>query len=148
MKEIQEFWAELVTAGLLPFANCENATAKYHGCAWRIRLSNDIHIYDMNIFDLKSTNNYEPIQLRSNGIDLVKLEWQKPTEQDVGKMCWFWDFEIGLIVHGELCLNKDMDYDGQFAVKLNNEYEPYEYCLVATHGRLAPEPKNFEEAYK
>jgi hypothetical protein len=83
------------------------------------------------------------IQLRKDGIDLVKLQWQKPTEADIGKMCWFYTFRDGII----LCKLKSVLKEGAF---IANETVSFNYtkCLLATNGRICPTIEDFEEAYK
>ena len=130
-KTIQEYFAELSAAGLAPDWSdvIANTGANKANRIWRLEDPN-YNISTWIPFNLQWGAKSERIQLRSNGIDLVKLEWQKPIEQDVGKMCWVYDKE----------------YDVIGLMKLRQSDFPFpedEYCLLATHGRLAPRPEDF-----
>ena len=152
MKEIQEFWAELVTSGLAPdWSDVIASTGANKNRIWRLEDPN-YNISTWIPFNLQWGAKSERIQLRSNGIDLVKLKWQKPTEQDVGKMCWFYDQDIKSVT-----LNKLLDLSHSFSdhsipifkmALMSYKTEWYNYCLLAIHGRLAPTIDDFEECYK
>ena len=146
MKTIQQYFAEMSAAGLVP--DCKQAHNIY-ACqvnwfeCWHIKLmeKNQRDPFSVIIipYSIIAKSGISVIQLRSNGKDLAKLEWQKPTEQDVGKMCWFYSCDYsGFITLSELgsCDEERMKHDESYL------------CLLATHGRLCPEPSDFEEVYK
>ena len=142
MKTIQQYFAEMSAAGLVP--DCKQAHNIY-ACqvnwfeCWHIKLmeKNQRDPFSVIIipYNIIAKSGISVIQLRKDGKDLVKLEWQKPTEQDVGKMCWVCSKACGVIGLLEL-RKKDFPFDDD------------ELTLLATHGRLCPEPSNFEEVCK
>lgn len=77
------------------------------------------------------------IQLRQNNKDLYSLEWRKPTEQDVSKMCWFYDADsIGITLSTlAVCDFQRRQYDEDY------------FFLLADHGRLAPTEADFKRIY-
>lgn len=82
------------------------------------------------------------IQLRKDGKDLYSLEWRRPTEQDIGKMCWFAD----------VCFddNKRLHLDSLYGIEntyLDTHDNGFEHCLLADHGQLAPTEEDFKRIY-
>jgi len=134
MKIIQEFWAELVAAGLAP-----DWKGAYFRCGEIKDGSNECNTYhSLEIPEhIQISNNSLYLQLRKDGIDLVKLEWQNPGGQDIGKMCWYYD-ECGTIVLLEF--HQD---EFEYAVDMCK----FKRYLLATHGRLCPAVDNFLEVY-
>jgi len=133
---IQEYWAKLVAAGLAP------DWGNVHGIMYK---GSAIFYSDIEL--LFQSDLEEVSQLRKDGIDLVYLEWQKPTEQDIGKMCWLRkgtksNIECGILKESK----KWNNFYGDYAYKDNNG-EDYRFFLSATHGRLAPNVEDFERAY-
>ena len=143
MKTIQQYWARLVAAGLAP--DCNDAWARDIGDdMWMLYYKlKDFSIYHTvrcqakTDFSIKSAE----VQLRKDGIDLVKLEWQKPTAEDVGKMCWVYDEKNESIILEKL---ERVHKGFYFGV----DCWAYKCCLLATCGRLAPTIKDFEEVYE
>jgi hypothetical protein len=144
---IQEYWAKLVVSGLAP--ECDNIFAVWESIetfggsfdkCWLLRQTNyetDYYfdfIPSLNID--KPVDNKFTIQLRKDGIDLYKLEWQKPTEVDIGKMCWFYN-------RNAISLS---DLDKYKFDLINNNCQFF--CVLTTNGRLCPTVEDFEEAYK
>lgn len=144
---IQQWFAKAVAAGLM---------SEWHGikaCKANITSPN-------NWWELHTNNNlifmrlmYAPIRcerkdpiiinLRIDGKDLYSLEWRKPNEQDVGKMCWFLLPNLGIIQS----IIADIKYLGKVKHYLtkNSVYCPY--CLLADHGQIAPDEEAFKRAY-
>ena len=145
MKTIQEYWSKLVAAGLTP--NWQNTVGGIYeiGNAFVIYFKDDKSIQN-NILEIRTTDLCklsERIQLSKNGIDLVKLEWRKPTEQDVEKMCWIMLYDKTLLIAK---IEKVSIY-GYISCYDNNSLYNIN-VLLATHGRLAPTIEDFEEVYK
>ena len=96
--EIKEYWSILVAAGLIE--EWENMEAIYKPITgWVIYENhpNDLDAIVIGKHKVSSGKNFAIIQLRKDGVNLYELEWIKPTEQDIGKMCWFWDDEFNAI---------------------------------------------------
>jgi len=146
MKTIQEYFATLVVAGLAPKEN------NIYGLIGDTDTLAPMIMCEVLYNNMKGLNAFKSdsfIQLRKDGIDLVKLEWQEPTEQDVGKMCWFYSPDAGVLLSELKDIEHDSDEDGyNHCLWYYSKSESWAYCLLATHSRLAPEPKDFEEAYK
>jgi len=132
VRTIQEYFAELVAAGLAP--DWSNITA-YYSDKQSINIWNDDR--DQCITVSMGFKKFDKIQLRKDGIDLVKLEWKNPGGQDIGRMCWYYD-ECGTIVLLEF--HQD---EFEYAVDMCK----FKRYLLATHGRLCPAVDNFLEVY-
>lgn len=137
---VTEWFARAVAAGLMP--ECKEVTAIFLKISgdyfWVITGGNswqDMKTYYSITSDLISESNDKKITLRSNGKDLYSLEWTKPTEQDVGKMCWFWNRSaISLVA---------LDYH-----RLNLIANNVDFCgLLADHGQIAPTEADFLKVY-
>lgn len=138
MKTIQQYFAELVAAGLAPdWKNIEarlNVNFSSKHTTWFIRVDNGyVGWCNWQVDNCALAGGHEVIQLRKDGKDLVKLAWRRPTKNDVGKQCW-------MLSSGVLSLFTLEDGDLSMLAG-----EP---LLLATNGRLCPEISDFEEVYK
>lgn len=152
--KITEWFCRAVAAGLMP--KWENIYSTQIGINSFVIASPDkgyIEICNTNIDAFKMFENIALIDnsviLRSNGKDLYSLEWRRPTEQDVGKMCWL---RIGGCIilaelkdmYQELCENTNWlywiyntSYDGSFTDDI----------LLADHGQITPTESDFKRIY-
>ncbi len=135
--KITEWFARAVAAGLMPDwkniyvkRNHEDSIMFYNNinCDEEIMLN-----YDSNIY-------VEDCQLRKDGKDLFKLEWRKPTEHDVRKMCWFIDGDNIILAELKNILNDRMH-------KYRTNFDGFVYCILADHGQIAPTKEDFERVY-
>jgi hypothetical protein len=138
MMNIKEYWARLVSAGLAP--DWKNVWAYWDDNGYRIQnpidISNHYALYTPLPICIKSD---ETIQLRKDGIDQYKLEWREPTEQDIGKECWFSEDGFKTFYYGKLGQIEDesgfVEIGGKF---IDEDGKDYEYCYLAINGRTAP----------
>jgi hypothetical protein len=141
---IKEYWAKLVASGLAPNDRWVMAIYNEYSRSWCIHESDRKSIYLWVGNEIAHAGNpNEEILLRKDGVDLYKPEWQKPTEADIGKMCWFYTFRDGII----LCELKSVLKEGAFIANQTISFN-YTKCLLANNGRLTPTVENFEEAYR
>lgn len=151
---ILEYWAKLVAAGLIS-ENLKNVYARNHFLlkTWIIYSpenldpNSDLGVICRIQMNYNELSNFErmqdkDIQLRKDGKDLYPLEWRKPTEDDIDKMCWFRQKEI--ILDSLFSIEEKKYYDRLYG----SYYELYEYCLVADHGQLSPTQEDFEKVYE
>ena len=142
--DIKEYWARLVASGLAPdWESIENIIAIYDGEYWVIQIySSDslLYAYRANKYSIESSECIgDEIQLRKDGVDLYHLDWRKPTEQDIGKMFWFYNDDYNAIVLANLEVE-----NGQY--KYDFRLPPYD-CLLASHGQIAPTIEDFKQVY-
>ena len=84
---ITEYFARMCAAGLMPTSQeCNEILAVYGRFGWALRFGDGKNYYIP--IELSPIAKCNVIQLRKDGVNLYELEWRKPTEQDVGKMCW------------------------------------------------------------
>lgn len=142
--KITEWFARAVAAWLMPEWENIFATYEWDYETWVLTNSekNTKEIWLHDCFDpIPYINGAEDtlqyIQLRKNGKDLYSLEWRKPTEQDVSKMCWFYDADsIGITLSTlAVCDFQRRQYDEDY------------FFLLADHGRLAPTEADFKRIY-
>ena len=114
MKTIQEYWARLVAAGLAP--DKENEQCIYY------RVTNTNPSVFSNILgkvEYEIMSNIYPddnfIQLRKDGIDLVKLEWRPYTsDDDMNQEYWVLQSDmVGVDTVNYVHNNKRNRYRGQ-----------------------------------
>jgi hypothetical protein len=137
MKTIQEYFAELVAVDLAPDWKNVLAVGNASHQEW---LFSDCELFPtlLNItLDNIPVDPYnDNIQLRSNGIDLVKLEWL-PYEEDDDP-----DQEYWVLQHGMVGVSKcEYTNNGKPATKWGSDNP----VLKKTHGDIAPKPEDFEE---
>jgi hypothetical protein len=135
---IQEWYARAVAAGLMP--DWKNIIAYWSGDTANVYNDDTDQYIETGI----EVDEFDHIQLRSNGKDLYSLEWRKPTEHDIGKMCWFWSYNF------ITCLSKLHTILSHHACSQNtymgNSVHAC-YCLLADHGAIAPTEADFLKAY-
>ena len=88
--------------------------------------------------DIIDKDNNKKITLRKDGVNLYELEWRKPTEYDIGKMCWLKDDELGCIA---LTMFSNCDFEFMKIEPYNSKY------LLADHGQIAPTEQDFIKVY-
>ena len=141
---IKEYWARLVDSGLAP--DWDNVVAHWYreSEAWGLDNNKSGGRVLSTIPSLEHPKDQEykncVIQLRKDGKDLYELEWRKPTEEDVGKMCWFYN-EIGMDNIPEISLTKLDDIEEDIDEENEN------CCLLADHGQIAPTPEDFIKVF-
>lgn len=142
---IKEYWARLVVANLAP--DWKNVIAVL-GATNQWLLSNCEPFPEIietpRIIGIKDDTE---IQLRKDGVDLYKLEWRKPTEEDIGKMCWFYDGYYKNWNYGILYNITLLYYPENTNVKKTNHHQGWGRCLLADHGQIAPTEQDFIEVY-
>lgn len=154
---IQEWFARSVAAGLMP--ECNYAFAEYseswHGVKeWSIYTGMTENCRDTilvrKVIEKPDDEEDARVSLRKDGKDLYLLEWRKPTEQDVGKMCWFANenshrrIEIDAFGYLNKMCN---EYNNQLCYFAYGSGYIHYYCLLADHGRLAPTEADFIKVY-
>ena len=139
--KITEYWARLVASGLAP--DCENVFLYINRILKYYSIRNDNYNHTLLIKTEKDDtlifNSNNEIQLRKDSVDLYHLEWRKPTEQDIGKMCWFYNDDYNAIVLANLEVE-----NGQY--RYDFRLPPYD-CLLANHGQIAPTAEDFKQVY-
>jgi len=139
---IQEYWTKLVAARLAPESKYAWADSSQYKDGIRIKVwigKDEYMVLPTTLIDKID----KPIQLRKDGIDLVHLEWRKPTKQDIGKMCWFYDRHNNTITLSEL-----RNYlPNEIVWRYESNCMFYSEAIFATHSRLAPTIKDFKEIY-
>lgn len=138
--EITEYWARLVASGLAPdwdnvwYAQGELRDEEYLS---ETRASLEVPAH----FEMYYSK--EPFKLREEGIDLYRLEWRKPTKEDVKKMCWFINKNGDIIKYTWLneveCGHKIMRF------RVGGIW--YRQCLLADYGQIAPTVADFKRIY-
>jgi hypothetical protein len=131
--KITEWFARAVVAGLMRTSSDLKAT--YDGYNWIITDDQTGFEVDNDVVDSAEYIGDE-IQLRKDGKDLYSLEWRKPTESDIGKMCWYYDEEFSSITLF------DFSYTDLKGIEESGE----EY-LIADHGQIAPNEADFKRIY-
>ncbi len=136
---IQEWFARAVAAGLMPDDEDISGRIVFTEGKRTIMLFNESkEIYRVEeLWNSNSTVIGNDTQLRKDGKDLFGLEWRKPTEGDVGKMCW---------------LSTTDAYDRKIVmcITLTEEdlYSEFSYqTLIADHGQISPTEQNFKRIY-
>lgn len=135
---ITEWFARAVAAGLMPewediiASTGVNKTNRI----WRLEDPN-YNISTWIPYNLQWGVPGEKIVLRRKGKDLYSLEWRKPTEQDVGKMCWFYDSDENYITLAILAI---CDFQ-------RRQYDEDYFFLLADHGQIAPTEADFIKEY-
>lgn len=147
--KITEWFARLVAAGLIP-TKWDNIETIYKPSKGWVIYNN--HPNDSDVIVVKHKvgqgKDYCIIQLRKDGKDLYSLEWRKPTSEDIGKMCWFYDNNKDIVLLSEI----------RQYWSLSNTFQPekfcfeedqfsYYYCLLADHGQIAPTEDDFKQVY-
>ena len=143
--DIKEYWARLVASGLAPKE--DNICASYNPYrSHYLKIADDNRL--LLCANFKNTiceKAIDPIQLRKDGVDLYHLEWRKPTEQDIGKMCWFLvGYDEGGIMLSSLWA---VDENNIYGAEANIVTDTSEYCLMASYGQIAPTIKDFKQVY-
>lgn len=154
---IQEWFARAVAAGLMP-DSLKNVYAKYmcyNNDSWFWVIYNaefdglipieymKIEIKNLSGLDKDGSGDQRTIQLRKDGKDLYSLEWRKPTESDVGKMCWISEPD-GVLMLAEI------SGIGLWAITvLNKKGKPYtvQNVLLANHP-FPPTEQDFKRIYE
>jgi hypothetical protein len=142
--KITEYWATLVAVGLAhKFKNVEaRLDINFKKTpTWFIKVDNGGTSWcNWQVDDCELQEGHKIVQLRKDGKDLYKLEWRKPTLDDVGKMCWF---STG---YGSMELAKLKEIKLGYKADTITSYE-YNYCLLADHGQVSPTEADFKRIY-
>lgn len=137
---IQQWFARAVAAGLMP--EWENVWAIYTKSGWVLRDCQGGESYYIPV-ELSPISKSNTIQLRSNGKDLYSLEWRKPTEQDVGKMCWVKHYDRSI----KILPIENVRIDNRVSFISSNSLYNIKDCLLADHGQIAPTESDFKRIY-
>ena len=152
---ITEWFARAVAAGLMPDDEDISGRIVFTEGKRTIMLFNESkEIYRVEeLWNSNSTVIGNDTQLRKDGKDLFGLEWRKPTEGDVGKMCWFYsnrNHKDKTVYCAELFeFQNEFNVMGtKFIYHLAGEYaRPEKYCLLADHNQVAPTEADFKRIY-
>ena len=148
---ITEYFARMCAAGLAP--DWDNI--------WALEVDNKtVYLADMDfihcaighshkatlIHDVSTTQ--REIQLRKDGVNLYQLEWRKPTEQDIGKMCWFYNEEPNIKGYNVTKdILKDLYNNCYYIGYWEDDKTYYDYCLLADHEQIIPTVEDFKKVY-
>lgn len=137
---ITEWFARAVAVGLMPDVEGIYAEWSERDGFWELYIDNTLM---QNIIICSDGKKSEQIQLRKDGKDLFELEWRKPTESDIGKMCWVrhYDRTIKLLLIENVRINSRVSF-----INSNSLYEIKD-CLLADHGQIAPTEADFKRIY-